>query len=337
MDTGLSSSAIFVIIANWNGEKLLRECLESFFMNTFCSNCHIVVVDDASVDGSVDMLKREFPKIKLIRNRKNLGFSKANNIGIRYAMARDAHYVLLLNNDIVITEKKWLATMVNVLESDKKIGIVGCKLLYPNGRLQHAGGIIEVRGFRHRGRLEKDVGQYDKVQFVDYVTGAAFLIKTEVISKIGLLDEGFSPLYFEEIDWCARARFHGYEVAYTPIPVFIHKTSSTTKTLAKTKTDFYGKRNWIRFFLLNFKYMDILKRILLWEPREIINYFINRNERFPITIRTDAPQKLIIAIKAWTANIRDLKEIMTKRRQRFTVRETHPFSKIDSSRALNSP
>lgn len=303
--------------------------MKSFFENTSCPNCHLIVVDDGSVDRSVEMVELEFPSVKLIRNMKNQGFAKSNNIGIKYALTMGAQYILLLNTDIVIVGKEWLPIMINLIASDSNIGIVGCKLLYPNGRLQHAGGIIGVSGFRHRGIQEKDVGQYDKVQIVDYVTGAAFLIKVEVINQIGLLDEGFSPLYFEEIDWCARAKFYGYKVVYTPIPALIHKSRSTTRLITKRKTDFYYKRNWIRFFLLNFKLADIFKRIIFWESRETISNLVcpNRDGKFPIVIRSDAPDKLSIEMNAWVANLCNLKDILLKRKQRFSAYKARKLSK----------
>ena len=327
-------SEIFVVITNWNGQKLLRACLKSFFENTSCPNCHVIVVDDGSIDRSVEMVELEFPEVKLIQNLKNLGFAKSNNIGINYALTKGAQYILLLNSDIIIVGKDWLPALINLIELDSNIGIVGCKLLYPDGRLQHAGGIIGVSGFRHRGLGEKDVGQYDNVQIVDYVTGAAFLIKVEVINKIGLLDEGFSPLYFEEIDWCARARFYGYNVVYTPIPALIHKGRSTTRLLPTRKTDFYYKRNWIRFFLLNFKFADVVKRIIFREFREtIINLIsLNRNGKFPLVIKPDAPDKLAIEIKAWVINLRNLKDILLKRKQRFLAYKSR--NKIESKPKL---
>ncbi len=333
-------SETFVVITNWNGQKLLRACLASFFENTSCPNCHVIVVDDGSTDRSAEMVELEFPDVKLIRNMKNQGFAKSNNRGIKYALTKGAQFILLLNSDIIIVGKEWLPAMINLIESDSSIGIVGCKLIYPNGRLQHAGGIIGVSGFHHRGINEKDVGQYDKVQTVDFVNAAAFLIKAEVIRQIGLLDEGFSPLYFEEIDWCARARFYGFKVFYSPVPALIHKGRSTTRLLPKRKTDFYIKRNWIRYFLLNFKSADILKRIVFWEFRETISNIVstNPNGAFPLVIRFDAPEKLVIEMKAWIVNLHNMKDILLKREQRFLAYKTQIFqSKVTiGARGINS-
>jgi GT2 family glycosyltransferase len=316
----LSSSKVFVIIANWNGREVMRKCLKSFSANTFQPESQVVVVDNASVDGSIEMLEKEFPWVKLIRNKRNLGFSKATNQGLRYALTQGAKHILLLNSDIEITEKNWLTTMLSVFEYDSRIGIVGCKLLYPNGRIQHAGGIISVSGVYHRGDRELDNGQYDQIQFVDYVTGAAFLIKSEAIWKIGFLDEGFSPLYCEDTDLCVRARLYGYKVAYTPKPILVHEFGSSASALKKEQIQFYFRRSWIRFFLLNFKLTDILKRILTFESKELVRCIINRNRKgkLPLIIRGDAPAKLVLLAREWVPNIRNLKEIMAKREQRWS-------------------
>jgi GT2 family glycosyltransferase len=314
----VSSSTVYIIIANWNGKEVLKQCLQSLFTNTFQPQFQVVVVDNGSTDNSLQMLQKEFPTAKIIKNEINLGFSKANNQGIKYAMQQGAKYFLLLNNDIEVTSKGWLNSMLSVLESEGAIGMVGCKLLYPDGRIQHAGGKIDVSGARHRGDGEKDTGQYDKLEFVDYVTGAALLTKIEVVRRVGLLDEGFSPLYCEDTDWCMRARFCSYKIAYTPKPTLIHKQGSSASTLKQGKNELYFKRSWIRFFLLNFKFKDVLKRLLFYESMEVLACFIDRNPkgRLPLKIRLVLP-KLILLSEAWKPNLKNLKEILTKRKQRF--------------------
>jgi GT2 family glycosyltransferase/glycosyltransferase involved in cell wall biosynthesis len=313
--------SIFVIIPNWNGKEMLKKCLLSFKENTSHPNCIVIVVDNGSIDGSVEMVEKEFPWVKMIKNRKNMGFSKASNQCIDYALKHGAEYILLLNNDVEIVEKKWLTKMLSFFESDPQIGILGCKLLYSDGRIQSAGGFISLRGVSD-GHGEIDRGQYDKVRVADYVIGAALLIKAEIICKIGLLDEGFSPLYFEETDWCLRARFHGYKVIYTPHPTFVHKGGSTTQSIKKEKTAFFFKKNWIRFFLLNFPLTDLIKRVVLYEPRDAIGCVMERNRMgiLPFKIRNDAPNNLILIVKAWITNIRNLKDIIIKRKQRFTTK-----------------
>lgn len=312
----------YIVIANWNGKKVLRNCLTSLFANTKTSECRVVVVDNASTDGSTAMLQQKFPQVQLIKNSENMGFSVANNQGIKIALASGTSQILLLNNDIEITDSQWLKTLTTVLEFNSKVSIVGCKLTYPGGKIQHAGGIIKLRGAYHRGEHEEDTAQYDKVEFVDYVTGAALLIKAEVIHKIGLLDAGFTPLYGEDTDWCVRAMLYGYKIAYTPNPTLIHHCGSSAKKLGTTKNAFYYRRSSIRFFLLNFQLKDILKHILKFETKAVIACFVIRNchGKLPITLRSDASKRLLLFIEAWTPSIRDLKGIMAKRRQRFLLK-----------------
>jgi len=312
-------NSVFVVIPNWNGRLELRKCLISLRGRALDPRCSAVVVDNASSDKSVHMIENEFRWVTLIKNEENWGFSRASNQGIKYAMKHGATHIFLVNNDIEFTEGKWLDKLLALCESDPQIGIVGCKLLYPDGKIQHAGGIVELRGIRHRGHCEKDNGQYDNVEVVDYVTGAALLIKTELVRKIGLLDEGFSPFYFEETDWCARAAFKGYKVVYTPHPEFIHKESATVKSVGSKKADFYFRRNWIRFILLNFGLGKICKRIVLYEPRDMLDAVIeeSRTGKFPFKIKKEGAINLIIITRAWFSNLKNLNDINVRRKQRF--------------------
>ena len=308
-----------VVIVNWNGRELLKKCLSSLFANTSDTSCRVVVVDNDSRDGSADMVEQSYPQVKLFRNSVNVGFSKANNRGIRYALQNGAKYVMLLNNDVEITDKTWLEEFTSVMESDSKMGIVGCKLVFPDGTLQHAGGLVKLRVPSHRGECEKDKGQYNRFELVDYVTGAALMIKAETIRKIGLLDEGYSPLYYEDTDWCVRAKLYGYTIAYTPKPTLIHHCGASSNKLCSEHKKFYAKRSFIRFVLLNYQTKDILKRTLWFESREVIRCFVVKPKRglLPLTLRSDAAFRLTLFWRPWWANIGNLKEIVYLRRQRF--------------------
>jgi GT2 family glycosyltransferase len=298
---------------------MLHRCLTSLFANTSNQEYKVVVVDNSSKDGSVEMLLEKFPQAFVIRNNENLGFSKANNQGIRYALAKGAKRILLLNNDIEVPQGKWLRTLVDVLESDTEIGIVGCKLLYPDGRIQHGGGRITLKGAYNRGEFEEDKGQYDRLESVDYVTGAALLVRSDVVAKIGLLDEGFSPLYYEDTDWCVRARLYGYKIVYTPNPSLIHYCGSTADGLGMERKTLYRRRGFVRFFLLNYQFTDIVKVILKFESKAAIACLIKRkrNSKLPIALRADASNRLMLFVKIWLPSLRGLKYIMALRRQRF--------------------
>jgi O-antigen biosynthesis protein len=309
-----------IVIVNWNGRELLDKCLSSLFANTSEPRCKVIVVDNASTDGSAEMVQRSYPQVKLIKNSVNAGFSKANNQGIQFALQNGVKYVLLLNNDVEITNKIWLKEFTTVIESDKKIGIVGCKLVFPDGTLQHAGGLVKLRVPYNRGEFEKDTGQYDHVELVDYVTGAALMIKAEVIHKIGLIDEGFSPLYYEDTDWCVRAHLYGYGIAYTPKPTLIHHCGASSNKVGSERKKFYAKRSFIRFVLLNYPVVDILKRTLVYESRETLRCLIVKPKRGPLllTLRSDAASRLVVFLRPWIANIHNVKEILYLRRQRYS-------------------
>jgi GT2 family glycosyltransferase len=308
----------YVVVINWNGKETLRKCLTTFFSNTTSKEAKIILVDNGSTDGSIEMLQKDFPQIEVIRNQTNMGFSIANNQGIKIAVTNGAKQVLLLNNDIEITDKHWLETLNVVLTSDDKIGVVGCKLLYADGRIQHTGGVIALQGAYHRGERDLDRGQFDRVESVDYVTGAVLLIKTKVIREIGFLDEGFSPIYCEDSDWCVRAKLQGYKVVYSPKPCLIHHCGVDTAKMGSKKA-FIFRRSAIRFYLLNYQKRDILKRLLRYEMPALAACFVGPTgkRKMPLTIRRDASKRLSFFIKAWAPSIRDYKGIMAKRKQRF--------------------
>lgn len=312
-----STDLVTVVIVSWNGKELLRKCLGTFYQNTTNIDCGVVVVDNASRDGSAEMLQREFPSVHLIRNARNEGFSVANNQAIRYALAGGSKYVLLLNNDVEITDANWLQKLIAVMESDSKIGVVGCKLLYPDGRIQHAGGVVALKVPYNRGEEQEDRGQYNKLEFMDFVTGAVLLIRSDVIRKIGLLDEGFSPLYCEDTDWCLRTTLYGCKVAYTPDPTLIHHCGSSSGKLGKERRAFMFKRSFVRFYLLDYQVKDIFKRIALYESREVVRCFVVRGRGLPITLRSDTASRLRLFARAWMPSLRNLKEIIALRRQRF--------------------
>jgi GT2 family glycosyltransferase len=214
-----------VIVLSWNGMDYLQGCLDAVLAQDY-PDVELIVVDNGSADGSPDFVEEQYPELRLIRNARNLGFAAGNNVGLR---AATGDVLVLLNQDTVV-KPGWLEALVTTLE-DPTIGIVGCKLLYPDGTIQHAGGqIVDARGTpQHVGHGEPDVGQYDAVADVDYVTGAALGVSREALARIGQLDEGFAPAYYEDVDWCYRARKAGLRVAYCPNAVAVHYESTSSQ------------------------------------------------------------------------------------------------------------
>ncbi len=222
-----------VVIPIWNGRPYLAACLDALQSQTD-ADFELIVVDNASADGSADLVAEGYPSARLIRNARNLGFSGGCNVGMR---AAQGEAFILLNQDTRVSPG-WLAALVRAFDENPSAGIVGCKGLYPDDRrVQHAGGWIEwPLGFTHHyGYQEPDNGRWDTAREVDFVTGAAMGIRRAVIERIGLLDEGFWPGYFEDVDFCLRARAAGYRVWYCPQAVFLHHESPSTDSAVRSR------------------------------------------------------------------------------------------------------
>jgi hypothetical protein len=238
-------------------------------------NCEIIVVDNGSTDESGERLKKEFPQYTLIRNASNLGFAEGNNVGIRYALKSRADYVLLLNNDTTV-DPGFLEPLVAIAEGDDQIGFVGPMIYFYNAPkvIQSIGAGINLWKGRHSiiGIRQVDKGQYNEPMEVDYVSGAALLVKRQMIQDIGLLDPDYF-LYNEEVDWCYRAAEVGYKIVAVPMSKIWHKISSSSGGTNSPLSTYYMTRNRILFmrkhariyqwptFLLFFA-MDILKGLL---------------------------------------------------------------------------
>jgi len=225
---------VCIIVLNWNGKDLLKKCLDSLLNLTDYPNYKVIVVDNRSTDGSQEFVKKNYPQVDLLELDKNYGFTGGNNRGIIYAEKKyKPKYFLLLNNDTEIIQKDWLKLLVESAEK-YDAGIVGCKLLYPDRRIQHA-GINTTFLSEHIGRYE-DENKYTEIRAVGAVTFACVLINRKVFEKIGLLDEIFFAGH-EDIDFCFRARKNGFKIIYNGYVKLIHHESITTKK-------FVSERKW---------------------------------------------------------------------------------------------
>jgi GT2 family glycosyltransferase len=244
-----------VVITSLNGEKALPPCLSALF-KTRWKDFEVILVDNGSTDGTSEMVRQGWGAVKIIRAEKNLGFAGGNNLGMR---AAKGDWIVLLNDDTEV-HPGWLQALDEVAALHKDAGILGCKLLYPDGKtIQHAGGWIEPNGLtHHKGYGEEDKGQYNELKECEYVTGAAFAMKREAIQKIGLLDEKFFPIYFEEIDFCTRAVKEGYKIYYVPRAVVIHHESRTTGKFSPGFLFKYNKNRW-RYLFKNKSFPELLR------------------------------------------------------------------------------
>jgi GT2 family glycosyltransferase len=246
-----------VIIVNWNAREDLRRCLESLYAEPKPQVAYEVwVVDNASDDGSAGMVASEFPQVQLVVNTENAGFSRANN----QAIARtDSRYVFLLNSDAFLHPGA-LDQLAAYADAHPQAGIVGPKVLNPNGSLQFSCRRFPSLGagfFRNTylGRLfphNKFARDYLMNDFdhahdraVDWVSGCAMLIRRDLLEQIGALDEGFY-MYCEDVDICQRAWEGGWEVVYAPQPVVTHAIGrSSDKNADRMIIEFH--RSWYEY------------------------------------------------------------------------------------------
>jgi len=241
---------VTIVVLNWNGLADTLECLESLVHLAY-PDYEIVVADNGSTDGSVEVIRERFPSVVLLENGENLGFAEGNNVGMRYALGAGADYVLLLNNDTV-ADPGFLTGLVEACEADAEIGVASPLIFSYDvpDEIWTAGAAINwangaTRRLRAGGRLHAGEPLFD----VDFVSGCALLAKREAIEKVGLLDPDFY-LYYEEVDWCVRAHARGYRVVCVPRARVWHKVSRSMGATCPL-VSYYMSRNALLFLRKN--------------------------------------------------------------------------------------
>jgi len=202
-----------IVIVNYNNRDLLREALHSVYEQTKKLTLEIIVSDNDSKDGSIEMLKEEFPQVIVLENKANLGFIKGTNKGLKIATGKT---ILLLNDDTKVLDHA-LEKMHDYLYSDPKIGMVGPKLVFADGTPQRHAGLLSA--------LHKNV---DKPKKANVISGACLMVKREVYEKIGMLDEKLF-FYNDDLDWCKSCWKAGYSVMIYPDARVIHYVGSSTR------------------------------------------------------------------------------------------------------------
>lgn len=263
-----------ISIVNINNCSLLEGCLKSIFEKTHKTNLEVFVVDNASEDGSPQMVKEKFPQVRLIENDINRGFATANNQVINES---ESKYVLLLNNDTLVLPNA-LDKMVEFMDKHEDAGALGCKLLNPDGSLQFSlrtfptivtsffessffQNLFLVNCFAKKYKLAN--WDYNSIREVDQPMGSCLMLRREVFSRIGLLDENLF-LFFEDVDLCLRIKKAGWKIYYLPDAKIIHYGGqSITKSKLelslqwhKSKYYFFRKHHG-KFTLLKLKILNI--------------------------------------------------------------------------------
>ncbi len=237
-----------IIILNYNALTVLRDCLQSLeaYGDWLKKNCEVFVVDNASSDGSAQMVQQSFPWIKLIVSPENGGFAKGNNLALRKATGE---YQLLLNPDTVVPQGA-LQSCLEFLKNHADCGVVTCKVVFPNGNIDmdcHRGfptpwaSLTYFSGLEQLFKHNKFFGQYHLTQFnlnttheIDSAVGAFMMMPQKAIEEVGLLDEDYF-FYGEDIDWCYRFKEKGWKVYYYPNVSIVHYKGYSSGIRQETK------------------------------------------------------------------------------------------------------
>jgi GT2 family glycosyltransferase len=244
---------VAIVITNWNERQYLEICLRSIFAQAF-QNFEVFVIDNASVDDSADMVRNKYPQVRLIKNDENLGLCAANNRGI---LATKAEFVAILNNDTEL-EPDWLGSLVDVMQSDSKIGMCASKMLLTDKRdmIESAGIVVDKAGIA----WGLETGQPDQRETTPIpvfgACGGAALYRREMLLEVGLYDEDFF-VYFEDADIAWRGRWAGWQCMYVPAAVAYHAHSASIKEGSPFKTRLLG-RNKVWLICKNYPFPQII-------------------------------------------------------------------------------
>lgn len=306
---------VSVIVLNWNGIKVLEECLRSLEKQIY-TPVEIIVVDNGSTDQSVEILEERFQdRIKLIKNPTNLGFAGGNNVGLRLTRGK---YIALLNNDAT-ADPRWLEEMVKVAEADREVGMCASKIYSYDepGVLDSAGGLLIYRDglSRGRGRLERDEGQYDALSEVLLPSGCACLYRSAMLDEIGLFDEDFFA-YSDDTDLGLRGRSAGWRCMYVPKAVAFHRYSLSAGRYSPLKA-FLAERNRIWMAIKNFPFTVLLLSPIYTAWRLVLHAYAvitNRGVTGKFTQQYALGTLLFIILKAYGSAIAGFPKMWRKRR-----------------------
>lgn len=306
---------VSIVVLNWNGERIIRACLDSIRKLDY-PNIEVIVVDNGSTDASTDIISNEFSEFCLLKNRRNLGFSAGMNVGIETSRG---DLVLLFNNDAVAHPQS-LSKMVRTILLKDEIGIVGGLILYsePNdiiescgGKLDPITGVIWAEG--NGAKLNKKVKHVrNLVTDLDYISGCVFLVKKDVISKIGFFDEQVA-LFGQDLDWCLKARRVGFQCVLNTLALIWHIGSYSSRRAPlknyteKLKSDF-------QVVMLHFPTTPLFSSLFFQiVVAPIFEVLFSKQSDISLRLILDA------RMSAFCEILKNIKNIISKRKQNFVL------------------
>jgi GT2 family glycosyltransferase len=271
---------VSIITVNFNQLQHTLDLLKSLRSITY-PDVEVIVVDNGSYESPAATIQSEFPEVKVIVSRENLGFAGGNNLGVK---ASSGKYLMFLNNDTEI-DRSFLEPLVDLFERDPNVGAASSKILYHNsGNVIQYAGSTSLNPFTGRnkrlGFREKDQGQHNTLRETDLAHGCAMMVPKKVITSVGMMPELFF-LYYEEIDWCESIKRAGYKIYYVPDSRVYHKESMSVGKRSTLKT-YYMTRNRLLFMRRNVsgaqKWIAMIYFIFLALPKNLLSHLI-RNEK----------------------------------------------------------
>jgi GT2 family glycosyltransferase len=250
---------VSVIIVNWNGFRWLNDCFSTLSKQSY-KQTEIIFVDNASHDGSVEWIKKHYPKTKIIVNKENVGFAEGNNIGYRYA---NGEYILFLNNDTRVSEN-FIIELLHTIKSDPSIGGIQSKILLMDDptKLDSIGAFLTPTGFLYHNAFgKKDSRKYNVPIDLFTAKGACMFFRKSVLDTCLLEGNIFDPkffAYFEETDLCHRVWLSGYRIVYEPKSVIYHKMGATSGNIQNDIIQFHSYKNRICSYIKNLGIISLL-------------------------------------------------------------------------------
>lgn len=303
----MNEPLVSVVVLNYNGLNDLKECLDSLY-NLIYKNIELILVDNNSQDESVEFVKKNYNKVKIIQLDKNYGFAQGNNLGIAHTSGK---YIVLLNMDTIV-DRNWLFELVKVAEQSKNIGIVGSKIYYYYNRkiIDFAGSSCNKYGnARHIGIMSEDNKLLNTQMKTFYVCGASLLFKRELYNRIKLFDPTYFA-YFEDVDLCWRAWISGYDVIYAPKSFLYHKIAGVISNLWRRV--YLTERNKLRTLLKNYEIKSLVKilpRYFYQTLLRIIKKFKFKSQGYKV-----AAVFLIIYLKVILWNLFNIRSLIENRK-----------------------
>ena len=301
---------VSVIILNYNGLAFLPRCLETLFASTY-RPLEIIVVDNASKDGSLDYIRQNYPEVKILAFDENFGYSGAYNRAVQSAAGE---ILVLLNFDVEV-EPDWLNQPVELFVQDERLGACQPKLLGLRKRTHFeyaggSGGFMDCYGYPFaRGRvfdvLEEDTGQFDDVRSCFWATGASLFVRKSVYQDVGGLDDTFF-LHMEEIDFCWRLHLYGWKVLVAPQSIVYHYSGAALSAASYRKI-YYNQRNSLMMLIKNYSIRKLIPAFAGRFLLDIITFFSSPLRR--------EPKRSVAVIAAYIWIISHLWLLLKKRRQ----------------------